>query len=382
MNDDVIIETQALSYAYNGTDKALDDVSLKIRKGRKTVLLGGNGAGKSTLFLHLNGVLRPTEGAVLYRGRRLSYSSRDLVRLRSEVAVVLQNPDDQIFSATVEEDVAFGPLNMELSRDEVERRVEQALSLVGMESLRGRPSSQLSFGQRKRVAFAGALAMRPEVLVMDEPTAGLDPQMVHELMELTEELVHRGVTVIMSTHDVEAAYSWADELHVLQRGCLVYSGDAQGFFDGPEQVARAGLVPPMLFEIDRQVRERRGENALPCSRTISQLVCMICPETSKTGTLFLVPVLEDIGENIRCALNACDGPVISGVCGSVARHAVLRERLEIDHSFNALESCIMQAMVGKNVMLFHDTCLTRCIEGTILRLGHDFGVELPVEIVR
>ena len=178
---------------------------------------------------------------MLYDGKELDYSSKGLSKLRSKIAVVLQNPDDQIFSTTVEEDVAFGPMNLGLPREEVEKRVDEALFLVNMTEYRSRPSQQLSFGQRKRVAFAGALAMKPEVLIMDEPTAGLDPQMTHELMELTDELVHLGTTVIISTHDVAMAYSWAEELHVLQNGRLVFSGNSEEFFIDPVKVHLAGL---------------------------------------------------------------------------------------------------------------------------------------------
>ena len=163
-----------MTYAYPNGTVALREISLSIPAGKKTVVLGSNGSGKSTLFLHFNGVLKPKQGEVYYSGRKVDYGKRSLVELREQVAVVLQNPDDQIFSTTVEEDVAFGPLNLNLSKEEVERRVDEALFLVDLEDVRGRPTQQLSFGQRKRIALAGALAMKPKVLMMDEPTAGLD----------------------------------------------------------------------------------------------------------------------------------------------------------------------------------------------------------------
>ncbi|MDD1770761.1 MAG: energy-coupling factor ABC transporter ATP-binding protein, partial [Methanomassiliicoccales archaeon] len=200
--NEAILETKGLNFAYANGTVALKDVSVTVPRGKKTVLLGSNGSGKSTLFLHFNGVLKPRSGEVLYGGKRLSYDAKSLARLREDVAVVLQNPDDQIFSTTVEEDVAFGPLNLGLERKEVERRVEEALFLVDLEAVRERPTQQLSFGQRKRVALAGALAMKPKVLMMDEPTAGLDSRMVHEVLELADELNQTGMTVLMSTHDV------------------------------------------------------------------------------------------------------------------------------------------------------------------------------------
>ena len=157
----------------------------------------------------------------LFEERPLKYDQKSLAALREQVAMVLQNPDDQIFSTTVEEDVAFGPMNLLLEKEEIERRIDEALHLVGMEDMRQRPTQQLSFGQRKRVSLAGALAMKPRVLIMDEPTAGLDSEMVHELMELSDELNHSGMTMIMSTHDIETAYEWADEMMVMHQGRIV-----------------------------------------------------------------------------------------------------------------------------------------------------------------
>ena len=227
---EAVIKVEELSYRYPNKTLALDGVSLEIAKGSRVALLGPNGAGKSTLFLHFNGILKPKEGKVLFEGKEIKYGAKSLEELRAKVAIVLQNPDDQIFSATVEEDVAFGPMNLGLPMDEVEVRVTEALDQVGLLDQRSKPTQQLSFGQRKRVSLAGAIAMRPEVLVMDEPTAGLDPRMVHELLELADELNHKGLTVIMSTHDVECAYSWADEVKVLEQGKMVYSGTTPGFF--------------------------------------------------------------------------------------------------------------------------------------------------------
>ena len=213
-----VIETEDIVFSYDGAEKpSMKEVSIKIRKGVKTVILGANGAGKSTLFYHFNGVVRPDKGTVRAFGEPVNYRKKGLRQLRSRVAVVLQNPDDQIFGQTVESDIAYGPANMGLTKEEVDARVEEALFQVGLADFRDKNTMQLSYGQRKRLALAGALAMKPEVLVMDEPTAGLDPQMALELMELAEQLHHNGTTVVISTHDVDLAYAWADEIHVLRR---------------------------------------------------------------------------------------------------------------------------------------------------------------------
>ncbi|MCI5973973.1 MAG: energy-coupling factor ABC transporter ATP-binding protein, partial [Candidatus Methanomethylophilus alvus] len=171
----------------------LKDVDLSIPENGRTAVLGANGAGKTTLFYSLTGVYKPSKGEVLYRGKPVEYTKEGLTELRSEVAVVLQNPDEQMFSSTVEEDVAFGPMNIGVPRDEVGERIDRALRDVRMSDYRWSPLQQLSGGQRKRVAIAGALAVRPKVMIMDEPTAGLDPQSSMEVMELAERLHLEGV---------------------------------------------------------------------------------------------------------------------------------------------------------------------------------------------
>jgi cobalt/nickel transport system ATP-binding protein len=292
MSDDMIIDTKGLTYSYANKVVALDDIGMTIPKGKKTVLLGPNGAGKSTLFLHFNGIFKPRSGEVSFEGKGIVYKHKELDSLRSNIAVVLQNPDDQIFSATVEEDVAFGPMNMGLPRDEVELRVAESLSFVGLANHRDRPTQQLSFGQRKRVSLAGALAMRPKVLVMDEPTAGLDAQMVHELLELADELNFKGLTVIMSTHDVETAYSWADEVRVMDKGRMIYSGDPNGFFIDAGQVRKLGLSVPMMFEMNRELCERSVRPLDPYPRTTLELAQKFAPYGALRGSLRLFAAEE------------------------------------------------------------------------------------------
>ena len=157
---DGIIETFDLTYWYAGNDRpSLDRVDLKIRKGVKTIILGGNGAGKSTLFYHFNGVFKPSSGSIVFDGEQIRHKKKVLRNLRSKVSVVLQNPDDQIFGQTVEEDVAYGPSNLGLPEEEVRRRVDHAINLVGLDAFRDRNTLKLSYGQRKRLALAGALGL-------------------------------------------------------------------------------------------------------------------------------------------------------------------------------------------------------------------------------
>lgn len=375
-----ILETRHLTYAYSKRSLALDDVTLTIPAGRKVVVLGANGSGKSTLFLHFNGVLRPMKGEVLYEGAAVDYGKRSLARLRSEVSVVMQNPDDQIFSATVEEDVAFGPLNLDLPREEVERRVDEALYLVDLEGLRQRPTQQLSFGQRKRVALAGALAMKPKVLMMDEPTAGLDSRMVHELMELADELNRRGLTVIMSTHDVETAYAWADEVRVLDAGRLSFSGRPEEFFRDEAKVHSLGLTTPMLFDMNMRLEALRGVPEEPFPRTMEEMMQKMFPRPGPSGRVSLVAVDADYRtKQFEVAAPRREPPgAKAGVYGTIARRFVAEKGISVDFLFGSLEKCFREASQGRDFILYVDEPLIPVVEERILEIAHVFGLSIPV----
>lgn len=380
MTDETIIETKGLTYSYSNKVVALDDISMTIPKGKKTVLLGPNGAGKSTLFLQFNGIFKPRSGTVSFEGREISYRRKELDSLRSNVAVVLQNPDDQIFSATVEEDVAFGPMNMGLPRDEVELRVAESLSFVGMAQHRERPTQQLSFGQRKRVSLAGALAMRPKVLVMDEPTAGLDAQMVHELLELADELNFKGLTVIMSTHDVETAYAWADEVRILDRGRMIYSGDPNGFFADAGQVRRLGLSVPMMFEMNRELSDRSVRPLKPYPRTTLELAQKFAPYGALRGSLSLFPA-EDLPDRIEAMQpETMKMNSVTGIYGAVARRMLKERCIAVNYGFDALENCIHDVIVGKNATIFAERSLFPLIDSRLARFNRDYGIDIRPEI--
>ena len=174
-----LIETRDLCYVYPGNVTALDHINFIAPRKARIAVIGSNGAGKSTLFKHFNGVFKPTSGAILIRGEPITKKNQREVR--KFVGLVFQNPDDQIFSPTVEQDVAFGPTNLGLDADTIQHRVHEALRVVGIEHLASRVPHHLSGGEKKRVAIAGVIAMEPEVLVLDEPTAGLDPRGVADL---------------------------------------------------------------------------------------------------------------------------------------------------------------------------------------------------------
>ena len=195
-----LLAARNLEYHYPGGIRALRALDLKIYQGRKLAILGPNGSGKTTLLLHLNGTFRPTQGAILLDGHAVAYDRRALDCWRSRVGLVLQEPDDQLFAATVEQDISFGPLNLGLSEAAIRERVNEALAALEISQLAPCPIHTLSFGQKKRVAIAGVLAMRPEILVLDEPTAGLDPISAEILKEKILAEKAKGKLVLVTSH--------------------------------------------------------------------------------------------------------------------------------------------------------------------------------------
>ena len=198
-----IIELQGVSFTYPGDITALNTFSATIGRGSRTAVLGRNGSGKTTLFSLLNGLQRPQNGIVSFAGEPIRYDRHGLLKLRQAVGMVFQDPDSQLFSACIYEDISFGPLNLGLPEEEIRRRVENALTQMRLEGLENRPTHSLSFGQKKRACIAGVLAMQPQVLVLDEPFAGLDPVMASEFMTILDELHHSGTTLIIATHDLD-----------------------------------------------------------------------------------------------------------------------------------------------------------------------------------
>jgi len=249
-----LIETRNLTHVYRGDIPALGGVDFIAERKSRIAVIGPNGAGKSTLFKHLNGILKPTSGEVLVRGEPIT---RENIReVRKFVGIVFQNPDDQIFSPTVEQDVAFGPTNLGLDEATVAHRVGEALSLLGIEDLRERVPHHLSGGEKKRVAIAGILAMEPQVVVLDEPTAGLDPRGVADLIAFVNHLPEEyGMTVIFSTHQVDLVAEMADLVYVMDRGKVAATGTVEEIFDRPELLARTRLDVPVIPRLIRSLQE-------------------------------------------------------------------------------------------------------------------------------
>jgi len=219
-----LIETRDLWHVYSDGTVSLRGVNFKAIRGEVTVLLGPNGAGKTTLLLHLNGLLKPTRGEVLFEGKPVSYDRRNLIELRRRVGFIFQNADDQIVAPTVWQEVAFGPKNLGLSDAEVAERVREALKWVGLEGFEERLCNMLSIGERQKLAIAGVLAMHPDVILMDEPTASLDNFGLNSVLNVVRRLKAEGKTLIISTHDIDFAFRVADKFVVLHNGKIVHNG--------------------------------------------------------------------------------------------------------------------------------------------------------------
>lgn len=244
-----ILQARGLRYQYEDGTAALEDLNIDIQKGKKTAIIGGNGAGKSTLFLNLNGVLRPKSGEIFFRGEKVGYDKKSMQSLRAKVGLVFQEPDHQVFSSSIFQELAFGPLNFGLPLEEVKLRVERVMEQMQISHLRDKPTHFLSYGQKKQVAIASILVSEPEVIILDEPTAGLDPMHIRMLISLLDDLNQKGISLVIASHDVNFAYQIADEVHVMKRGRVIASGSPQEIFTNEVLLEEADMEMPNLIDI-------------------------------------------------------------------------------------------------------------------------------------
>ncbi|WP_308259587.1 ABC transporter ATP-binding protein [Pseudonocardia sp. H11422] len=268
-----VLAACGLHFGYEPGRPVLAGADLALHAGRRLAVLGPNGGGKTTLFRLLVGSLTPEAGEVFLDGRPVKRSRRGLVELRAQVQLVLQDPDDQLFAASVHQDVSFGPVNLGLPREQVHARVAAALEALGIADLAGRPTHLLSFGQKKRTAIAGAVAMRPRLLILDEPTAGLDPAGVEELLRTLAELHATGTTLVLSTHDVDLAYRWADEVAVVADGRVRVAG-VDAVLGDPE-LLRSARLGPAWAPVAHRLLDRAGLGLGPRPRTAAELYALL-----------------------------------------------------------------------------------------------------------
>ncbi|MFP4176539.1 MAG: energy-coupling factor ABC transporter ATP-binding protein [Planctomycetota bacterium] len=261
MSEDVppALETRGLTFTYQEGTEALTEVDFRVADGEFVAILASNGSGKTTLLKILMNVLHADVGEVMMGGRNVDEIPG--AELYQRAGLVLQDPNDQLFAPTVGEDVAFGPRNLELDEEEVQGRVEEALDAVGGIHLRERAIHHLSFGERKRVCMAGVLAMRPSILILDEPTAGLDPAGEDEMLHLLHSLnAERGITVVLATHSVDLLPLFTDRIYVLNNGRVMREGPSEEIFTDHRMVEEASLRLPY---ISRLLHEMKNEDGVP-----------------------------------------------------------------------------------------------------------------------
>ncbi len=276
--NDLILEARHVSYSYgSGETPSLKDLSLSIRRGRRTAVMGANGSGKSTFFLCCNGILRPDEGQIYYNGQPLSYRKKDLLSLREKVGIVFQDPDMQLFCASVYQEISFGPLNLGLSREKAAREVEAVIRRLGITPFRHRPAHALSGGQKKQVALADILVMHPELLILDEPFAALDPSHVHIIRDMIRDLEKDSspsgpLTVVIATHDTDFALEWADEVILFSEGQVLAQGAPASVLTDRELLARASLDLPGVIKVFESLQAAGLLGAdLPAPKHLDQL---------------------------------------------------------------------------------------------------------------
>lgn len=249
-----VLRVRDLRFKYNDEKHALNGVDLEIEEGEKIAVLGSNGAGKSTFFLNINGVLKPHSGEIFYRGEKIN--RKNLNHLRKNVGIVFQDADNQIIASTVMAEVSFGPMNLKLPKKEVLRRVDKALGYMNIQEFRDRPPHYLSGGEKKRVSIADIIAMESEMVIFDEPTAALDPQNAAMLEEVLEKMGQEGRTLLISTHDVDFAYRWAERVIVFSEGKVIADDTPLHVFQQEDILQKANLKHPMMLEVYDILKEK------------------------------------------------------------------------------------------------------------------------------
>lgn len=270
MKRELLLQAQDLWYSYGGERMALNGVSMEIARGEKIAVMGSNGAGKSTFFLHLNGVLSPERGEIRYGG--VTMTRKTVNELRRHVSIVFQNADDQIIASTVQEEVAFGPMNLKLPKEEVAARVEEALEYMNLSAYRDRAPHYLSGGEKKRVSIADMIAMHPDIIIFDEPTASLDPLNAELLEQVLDRLSAEGKTILLSTHDVDFAYRWAERMVVFHDGRILADGEPLGVFQNADVIRRASLKRPVLLDIYAALSAKGLSGGAEYPRSVQALI--------------------------------------------------------------------------------------------------------------
>jgi cobalt/nickel transport system ATP-binding protein len=352
----IILEARDVRYRYPGGQEAIKGISFHMRRGEKIALVGPNGAGKSTLLQMFNGMIRPTSGTMLFDNEPVRYDTSSLRQLRKRVGCVLQNSDRQIIAPTVYQDVAFGPANLGYDDRAVRQAVALALRQVGLVGFERRPPHQLSGGEKKRVAIAGVLAMDPDVLVFDEPTSGLDPSGSEDLMELLDELNHEGKTIVISTHDVELAYPWAERAILLADGQIIKEDVPDVAFGNTKYVRMAHLSVPTLLELSAElskrgftIPERKPRSVLDMIYIIESHLHGSCSHAAP-GTITVCNVDETATSVIPPWMKTRPGIVV-GAMGTRAKLCAAQDQIALEFTYGVIDKCILRALRGQDSLI-------------------------------
>ncbi len=273
MNHDIILKADNVYFSYDDQKShSLNGLSLEIGRGKKIAFMGANGSGKSTFFLCCNGIHKPDKGTIYFDGQPLDYSREGLLKLRSKIGIVFQDPDNQLFSASVYQEISFGILNLGVPEEEARKEVEQVIETLEIEPFRHKPTHALSGGQKKQVSIADILVMHPEIIILDEPAAALDPKHTVLVNRIVDQMTENGITVIMSTHDVNYAMEWADEIVLLKDGKLLMQGTPSEVFSNKSALAATNLEQPACLQLfDSLCSKGILKMSLPVPKNLAQL---------------------------------------------------------------------------------------------------------------
>lgn len=254
---EIALEVKGLHYTYQDGTKALRGIDLKVEKGEKLAIMGANGSGKSTLFLHFNGILKPDKGEIRIGEMPIKYSGKSLLDVRKKVGIVFQNPDNQLFSASVVQEISFGLMNLGYGEEETLQKVNAIMEELNMEDFREKPTHFLSGGQKKRVAIADVVVMEPEIIIFDEPTSELDPKHAKLTDQIIDDLSRRGDTIILSTHNVNRALAWADRIVLMSMGKVIAEGEPKIILENEDLLAKTNLEKPGVLRIFRSLQKAK-----------------------------------------------------------------------------------------------------------------------------
>lgn len=379
----IIFEARDVRYRYPRGMEAVCGISFHMRKKEKIALVGPNGAGKSTLLKMFNGMIRPDTGMMLFDNSPVAYDTASLRTLRKRVGFVLQNPDRQIIAPTVYQDVAFGPVNLGYPEKEVKNVVTRALRHVGLEGFERRPPHQLSGGEKKRVAIAGVLAMDPDVLVFDEPTSGLDPSGSEDIMDLLDELNHEGKTIIISTHNVELAYPWADRAILMLKGKILEEDDPEKAFGNPENVRRAHLSLPALLELHTELQKRGFHLQGRRPRTVLDMIRCIETMVEKTarqvppGIITVCNVDRDNRDHVLRWLSS-RRRIPVGAMGTRAKQLAELSQIRLDFTYGVIDKCILKALIGEDALIMTTDSMVPRVSSRVDDYCRESGVRITV----